>query len=288
MGQPARCTARRRRLGAELRALREAANVSAEEAARAIHGDKSKISRQETGRHRVTRLELDALLGLYGVGDDKRRQWLIALAADGGKRSWWRQHSDILRDEFKELLTLESDAARIATFQTQAVPGLLQTREYATAVISGSPQQLSVEKLDFYVDFRIKRQDIFCGERPPQYLAILREGVLRQQVGGPEVMAAQLRHLIAVSRPPDVTIQVIPFSESSFTTTGGSFVLYSYPDPLDFDVVQVPYLDGVLYLEEDDTAAKYRRVFDALRASALSARQSTELLASIASELERE
>ncbi|MFI8940534.1 helix-turn-helix domain-containing protein [Streptomyces syringium] len=288
MGQPARCTARRRRLGAELRTLREAAGISPEEAARAIHGDRSKISRQETGRHRVTRLELDALLDLYRAEDGKLRHWLIALASEGGKRSWWRQHGEILRDGFKELLTLESDAARIATFQTQVVPGLLQTREYATAVLAGSSEQLSKEKLQFYVDFRMKRQSIFEQESPPHYLCIMSEGVLHQQVGGRRVMAEQLRHLIDVSQPPDMTIQVIPFSQSAFTSTGGSFALYSYPDPLDFDVVQVAYLDGVLYLEEHETATKYRKVLDGLRASALSAQQSIELIASIARDLEHE
>ncbi|MFF4157564.1 helix-turn-helix domain-containing protein [Streptomyces sp. NPDC001678] len=286
MGQPARRTARRRRLGAELKALREAAKVTTEEAARAIHGDKSKISRQETGRHRVLRLELDVLLDLYGVEDEKLREWLIALAAEGGKRSWWRQHSEMIPPGFKELLTLESDAARIATFRSQIIPGLLQTQDYATAVINGSSAQLTADKLEFYVDLRMERQKIFLRGDPPQYLAIIQEGALRQEIGGPEVLAEQLRHLVAVSQPPEVTIQVIPFSQGVFTETRGSFVLYSYPDPLDLDVVQVEYLDGALYLEEDEPVARYRRALDGLRASALSSRQSIELISSIADELE--
>ncbi|MFE7115606.1 helix-turn-helix domain-containing protein [Streptomyces sp. NPDC057654] len=282
MGQPALRTARRRRLGAELKARREAAKVTPQAAAKAIHGDNSKISRVENGRHRVTRLELETLLNLYGVKDDKLREWLIALSAEGRKRSWWRQHSDALPDAFKELLMLESDAARIAAYQSEVVPGLLQTKEYATAVISGAASQLTKEEVEFYVNLRIERHAIFQRENPPRYLCIVQEGVLRQAVGGSRVMAAQLRHLIDLSHPPEMTIQVIPFSQGASTATGGSFVLYSYPDPMDLDIVQVEYLDGALYLEEDKTVEKYRNSLEGLRASALSSRQTIELISSIA------
>ncbi|MDT0450986.1 helix-turn-helix domain-containing protein [Streptomyces hesseae] len=210
VGQPARRTARRRRLGAELKALREAAKVTSEEAARAIHGDRTKISRQETGRHRVLRLELDVLLDLYQVGDEKLREWLIALASEGGKRSWWRQHSDKIPPGFKELLTLESDAERIAVFQSQLIPGLLQTRDYATAIINGHSAHLADDKREFYVNLRMERQEIFQRAVPPQYLAIIQEGALRQEIGGPKVLTEQLRHLVALSRAPEMTIQVIP------------------------------------------------------------------------------
>lgn len=286
MGQPARRTARRRRLGAELKALREAAKITSEEAARVTHGDRTKISRQETGRHRVTRPELDVLLDLYQVGDEKLREWLIALAAESGKRSWWRQHSEKIPPGLKELLTLESDAERIAAFHSQVIPGLLQTRDYATAVINEPSAQLADGKLEFYVNLRMERQEIFQRVVPPQYLAIIQEGALRQEVGGPKVLAEQLRHLVTLSRPPEMTIQVIPFSQGAFTDMRGSFVLYSYPNPLDLDVVQVEYLDGALYLEEDESVARYKRALDGLRAAALSSRQSMKLISSIADELE--
>ncbi|MBB5117724.1 hypothetical protein AF335_04185 [Streptomyces eurocidicus] len=288
MGYSARRTARRRKLGAELRALREAASVSIEEAARAIHGERTKISRQETGRHRVTRLELETLFTLYGAEDEKLRQWLIALSAEGGGRNWWRQHGDAFTDDFKEALTLESDAARIAVFQSRVIPGLLQTQEYATAVIAGSSPGLSEQRLNFHVDIRMSRQSIFLRGNPPRYTAVMTEGVVRQQIGGPKVLVDQLRHLLTLGETPDVTIQVIPYSQSEFTSAGGSFVLYSYPDPLDFDVVQVAHLHGDLYSEEDETAAKYRKAFERLQASALSPRKSAELISSVSHELERE
>ncbi|MGW2367444.1 helix-turn-helix domain-containing protein [Streptomyces sp. NPDC001667] len=288
MGHSARRTTRRRRLGAELRTLREAADVSTEEAAKAIHGDRTKISRQENGRHRITRLELEALLTLYKAEDESLRQWLVALSDEGNKRSWWHQHRDSLRDGFKEALTLETDAARISAFQSRIVPGLLQTQAYATAVISGSSDPLPKEKLDLFVDIRMSRQGIFLRGNPPQYAAIMTEGVIRQQIGGPQVMAEQLRHLVSLGETSEVEIQIIPYSQSTFTDADGSFILYSYPNPLDFDVVQVPYLVGDLYMEEDETVAKYRKAFEGLRASALPTLQSAELISSIACEYERE
>ncbi|MDL5199745.1 helix-turn-helix transcriptional regulator [Streptomyces sp. ALI-76-A] len=285
MGQPARRTARRRRLGAEIKEARVAAGVTPEQAARAIHGDKSKISRIETGRHRVSRLELETLMDLCRIHDPQKREWLVALSTEGHRRSWWRRHGDVLQPDFKELLTLEEDAERISAFQTQVLPGLVQTKNYATSVIRSSDPTLSDDHLEFFADFRVQRQAVLDRENPPSYLCIVTEGVLRQQVGGPEVMAEQLGYLVKSSQRPNVTIRVIPFEQPGYTGTSGSFVLYSYPDPLDLDVVQVEYLDGALYLEEDESVKKYRHSLDLLRESALPAPESIDLISKIARDL---
>ncbi|MFE5868418.1 helix-turn-helix domain-containing protein [Streptomyces roseifaciens] len=287
MGEQARCTARRRKLGAALREARDRAGVAVTQAARAVDGGSSKVSRIETGRHRITQTELKALMDLYRIRDEKTRDWLIALASEGRKRTWWRKYPDVISNGFKENLTLETEAARIAAHHTQVIPGLLQTHEYAKAVMSGAPDPYTDEQLERYADFRMARQCVFERDDAPQYACVIPEGVIRHSVGGPDVMAAQLRKLIAASRPPAITIQVLPFTQCAFTCTGGSFTLYSYPDPLDFDVVHIEHLDGELFLEEDETAARYRRVFESLRASALPAQESTEVLASIADALER-
>ncbi|MCC3768745.1 helix-turn-helix transcriptional regulator [Streptomyces sp. UNOC14_S4] len=288
MRDQSRRPARRRRLGSELRALREAASVSLEEAGRALHGDKTKISRQETGQQRVSRLELEVLLGLYQAANEKVRERLIALSAEESRHGWWRRHGEMLHDGFKELLSLEADAVRISAFQTQVVPGLLQTQEYATAVISGCSDPLAKEELDTYVDFRMSRQSIFLRENPPEYRAVIMEGAIRQQIGGAEVLADQLRHLVALSQSPALTIQVVPLSRSVFIDTGGSFVIYSYPDLMDLDVVQVEHLDSVFYLEDDKTVSKYQRVIDGLRGSALPPDRSIQFISSIARDLEGE
>jgi transcriptional regulator with XRE-family HTH domain len=285
VGQQARRTARRRRLGAAIQEARERAGVTPEQAARAIHGDKSKISRIETGRHRVSRLELEILLDLCKVTESKTRDWLVALSTEGQRRSWWRRHGDVLEQDFKELLTLEDDAERIVAFQAQVLPGLVQTKNYAKSVMRSSVPDLPVERLEFFADFRVQRQAVLEKENPPNYLCIVTEGVLRQQVGGPDVMAEQLRHLLSISQLPNITIQVIPFEQQGYTGTSGSFVLYSYPDPLDLDVVQVEYLDGALYLEEDDAVRKYRHSLELLRLSALPSPRSIDLISAIARDL---
>ncbi|RLV08929.1 DNA-binding protein [Streptomyces griseocarneus] len=287
MGYSARCTARRRRLGTALRTLREAANVTMEEAAKAIHGERTKISRQETGRHGVTQFELEALFTLYEPKDEKLLQWLVALSDESSKRVWWRQYSKILTDDFKEMLALESEAARISAFQPRVIPGLLQTQAYAATIIADSSDGLGQDELDRFVDVRMSRQGIFLRGDPPRYVTILTEGAIRQQIGNPEAMSEQLRHLVALSQTPEVELLVIPYSQGTYAKAEGSFVLYSYPTPLSFDVVQVPYLLGSLYLEEDEVVGKYQRAFEKLRASALSVRQSVELVSSVADEFER-
>lgn len=270
MGQQAHRTARRRRLGAALRQLREAAGVTAVDAAEAIHGGSSKISRIETGCHCVTRLELDALMTLYRVREGRTREWLIALASEDRSRSWWRQPGEPLSASFKEMLALESSAATICTFQAQVVPGLLQTRAYATTLINGS-DPLPQDAVEFYVDLRMERQSIFRRENPPSYLCILMEGVLHQHVGGPATMAEQLRHMVDASRQSTVTILVIPYTQTAFAAPGCSFIVFSHPAPLNLDVVAVEALDGARCLEDDETVAKYHRALGRLRASALPA-----------------
>ncbi|MBZ4319274.1 helix-turn-helix domain-containing protein [Streptomyces huiliensis] len=287
MAHASRRTARRRRLGTILREAREAAGVTATDAAQAIHTDNTKISRIETGRHRVTRLELETLFALYDVADVKMRKWLIALAAEGNQRTWWRGHSSRLNADFKELLTHESDAARITAFQSQLVPGLLQTRDYATAVIRDVSSHLSDADVDFFVDLRLARQNVLRRNNPPQYLALLQEGAIRQQIGGPTVLADQLRHLLAVNREPELTIQVVPFYQYGWTAVQGSFTVFSYPKPLDLDVVHIPYLGGSLYLEDDEVVRKSWRTIARLKAAALSTAQSAELMESIVLELEQ-
>ncbi|WP_424891731.1 helix-turn-helix domain-containing protein [Streptomyces sp. XH2] len=287
MGQQAQRTARRRKLGAALKEVREAAGITVAQAAAAVTGDNSKVSRIETGRHRITPAELAALLDLYRVGEKRTRDWLIALASEARKNTWWRHYGQ-LSPGFSEALTLESEAENISVFQAQLVPGLLQTPDYARVVLAGAPEPRTEEALDLYVDIRMQRQRLLQREQPPQYHCVMLEGVVRQHLGGPRTMASQLRSLAAMSQLPHVTIQVIPFSQSMHASTSGSFNLYSYPSPMDFHVVQISYLDGELFLEEDETTRKCQRLFRALQALALSAEQSTSLMMSIADELERE
>ncbi|MGW1206287.1 helix-turn-helix domain-containing protein [Streptomyces cyaneofuscatus] len=276
-----RPTVRRRRLGAELKRLREKAGVRMEDAAERIGGDKPKISRQENGRQGVSKLEIEALLELYRVSDDRLRTALITLAREGRRKGWWAQYSDILPAGFQERLSIESDAARILTFQSMLVPGLLQTAEYATEVIRAAGKSATEDQIKSYIEVRASRQEILARDNPPQYVCLLDEAVLRREVGGPAVMAGQLGKILEVNNPPRLTIQVVPLSQGWHAGADGAFNIYSYPDPMDLDVVNLDYLDGALYLEEDLPVERYQLAFDELRATALASRQSMELVSSV-------
>ncbi|MGQ4451481.1 helix-turn-helix domain-containing protein [Streptomyces griseus] len=276
-----RPTVRRRRLGAELKRLREKAGVKMEEAAERIGGDKPKISRQENGRQGVSKLEIEALLALYGVSDERLRTALTTLAREGRRKGWWAQYSDILPGGFQEGLSIESDAVRILTFQPMLVPGLVQTAEYATEVIQSADKGSTEEQIASYIKVRSSRQEAFGRDNPPQFLCLLDEAVLHREVGGPAVMAAQLDKILEINNPPKLTIQVVPFAQGWHAGADGAFNIYSYPDPMDLDVVSLEHLDGVLYLEEDESVERYQLAFDELRAAALTTKQSMGLVSSV-------
>ncbi|WP_405807307.1 helix-turn-helix domain-containing protein [Streptomyces sp. NBC_01187] len=279
---------RRRKLGSELKALREAAGIPVDRAAKRIHGDNTKMSRLETGRQRITRLELEALLELYGVKDARLREGLTALSIEAHKRSWWRQYGEMLDPSFQEALSMESDAEQICVFDPQLIPGLLQTRAYAATVISQLPPQLIDTEVESHVSVRLARQEILARERPPHYVCVVTESALRQEIGGRKVMAEQLWHLTKVSKPPRRTIQVLPYAQGVHLGLMGGFLIYSYPEPMDLDVVNVEYLDGAPYLEDDAPVKRYRMAFDQIRSSALSTRQSMNLISDIARDLDSE
>ncbi|MFI1187064.1 helix-turn-helix domain-containing protein [Streptomyces californicus] len=284
MASHPRPTVRRRRVGAELKRLREKAGVRMEDAAERIGGDKPKISRQENGRQGVSKLEIEALLELYGVSDDRLRTALITLAREGRRKGWWAQYSDILPAGFQERLSIESDAARILAFQPMLVPGLLQTVEYATEVIRSVDKEATEEQLASYIEVRRSRQEIFTRDNPPQFVCLLDEAVLHREVGGPAVMADQLGKILEISNPPKLTIQVVPFAEGWHAGADGAFNIYSYPDPMDLDVVNLDYLDGALYLEEDKPVERYQLAFDELRTASLSTKKSMEVVSSVQKE----
>ncbi len=252
-----------------------------EDAAERIGGDKPKISRQENGRQGVSKLEIEALLELYRVSDDRLRTALTTLAREGRRKGWWAQYSDILPAGFQERLSIESDAARILTFQSMLVPGLLQTTEYATEVIRAAGKSQTEEQIKSYIEVRASRQEILARPNPPQYVCLLDEAVLRREVGGPAVMVRQLDKILEVNNPPRLTIQVVPLSQGWHAGADGAFNIYSYPDPMDLDVVNLDYLDGALYLEEDLPVERYQLAFDELRAAALASRHSMKLVSSV-------
>jgi transcriptional regulator with XRE-family HTH domain len=269
---------RRRLLGASLRRFREKADYTLDDAARVLECDRSKISRIETGQRGIRPKELRELLAEYGV-DQRRIDAFQILARQANQTGWWQSYSHVMSDAYQDFISLEASARSISTYEAQLVPGLLQTEDYARAIAAASLVGESQEEREQFVQARITRQNVLARDAPLQLWAILSEGALRQQVGGPQVMSAQLRYLIEVSTSrPNVNLQVLPFAVGAHAATSGPFVIMKFPETADLGVVYLEGQTGGTYLESADEAARYTLVFEHLRASALSTTATVRLI----------
>ncbi|MEV5610086.1 helix-turn-helix transcriptional regulator [Streptomyces sp. NPDC052225] len=275
---------RRRKLGAELRALRVRAGLTSGEAARLVGWHQSKVSRIETGRSGVKPSDVLLLLDAFDAQDPRLRELIVALAGaeDTGGRHWWHAYRGLLPPSYSDFISLESQACRIRTLETSVVPGLLQTPEYARAVTRSVLVGMPERNIDALVEVRLARQDVLRGQPPLQMNAVLDEAVLRREVGGNGILARQLTHLMAAAHMPNVRIQVLPFSGGSHIGITGPFVVFSFPNTTDLDVVVLDHLTSSLYLERKEDLKAYTDAFDALVLHALSPEDSLEFIAQLA------
>ena len=197
---------RRRKLGEELRSLRHTTGLTSREAAQLLGWHQSKVSRIETGASGVTPADVSRLLDAYGVDDRQLCSLLEALAgsAGGGGTGWWHAYRGLIPPQYRDFISLESQAGTVRTLETSVVPGLLQTADYARAVTTASLDGLPAGQLDSLVDVRLARQGVLRADPPLKLSAVLDEAVLRREVGGPRVMSEQLRHLSQVAQLPHV------------------------------------------------------------------------------------
>jgi transcriptional regulator with XRE-family HTH domain len=266
-------TIRRRRLAAELRRLRERAGLSGEEVAERLLVSKSKISRLETGQRGVSARDVRDLLTLYGVTDAAYREELMALAQESRRRGWWSSYSDLMPGPY---IGLEAEASAVWNYQAAMVPGLLQTDDYARAIIRAAlvTDEAEVERR---VTARLTRQERLHGETPLHLCTILDESVLYREVGGPAIMLRQLEHLAEAARLPHVTIRILPYSAGAYLAMGMPIVLLSFPGE-DPGVAMVENIMGELYLEKPEEVARFTLVFDQLQAAALNPEKSLKHL----------
>ncbi|MET9831638.1 helix-turn-helix transcriptional regulator [Streptomyces sp. NPDC006385] len=281
---------RRRKLGAELRALRTGAGLTSGEAARLVGWHQSKVSRIETGSSGVKPADVRLLLDAYGVRDTQLRELLLVLAGSdesGGRHHWWHAYRGVLPPTYRDFISLESQASAMRTLETSVVPGLLQTPEYARAVtraaVSGVADEADAadERLDALVAVRLARQDVLHADPPLRLSAVLDEAVLRREIGGPEVMARQLGRLREAARLPHVRLQVLPFAAGEHIGITGPFVIFSFPRTSDLDVVVLDHLTSSLYLERKEDLRAYAEAFNALRIHALSPEESLDYIAAL-------
>lgn len=279
---------RRRKLGAELRELRTGAGLTSGEAARLVGWHQSKVSRIETGASGVKPADVRLLLDAYGVRDARLRELLLVLAGSdegGGRHHWWHAYRGVLPPTYRDFISLESQASAMRTLETSVVPGLLQTPEYARAVTRAAVGGLdddADERLEALVAVRLARQDVLRADPPLELSAVLDEAVLRREVGGPEVMARQLRRLVEAARVPQVRLQVLPFAAGEHIGITGPFVIFSFSRTSDLDVVVLDHLTSSLYLERKEDLQAYTEAFNALRIHALSPEESMDYIAALA------
>ncbi|CAL9429966.1 helix-turn-helix domain-containing protein [Streptomyces sp. enrichment culture] len=276
-----------RQLGDELRRARESAGISMARAAEVLDCTKGKISRIENGHVPVRSPDLTALMRTYGVEDSASRERLVALARRANRRrrqGWWHAYASVLSDTYIDQIEMESICEGICTYQVQLVPGLLQTMQYGRAVAVASRAWRTAEDIDQFVGVRLARQKRLTGEGAIDYWAVLSEGVLHQQVGGPAVMREQLHHLLAMAQRPNVTIQVLPFSRGAHSSMYGPYLLLTFPQMASLDLVLTETPTGNTWMERETEVACYRALFDDARMAALPPTESLSLIQRVAKE----
>jgi transcriptional regulator with XRE-family HTH domain len=268
-------------LGAQLRRLREARRISLEEAGRVIRASHSKISRLETGRVGFKDRDIIDLLAFYGVTDDKEIQALRDLAARANAPGWWHDYSDVLPNWFEAYVGLEEAATQIRSYEVQFVSGLLQTGDYARAVVRLGNPTTSTKDIDRRVSLRLARQMLLTRPDPPSIWVVLDEAVLRRPCGGAAVMRGQLKHLLDLAERPNITIQVIPFQAGGHAAAGGQFQILRFgADDLP-DIVYLEQLTSALYLDKQETIDSYLMVMERLCMSAATPSSSVRAIRSM-------
>jgi transcriptional regulator with XRE-family HTH domain len=271
---------RRRRLAAELHRLREAAGLTCDEVAARLEFSASKISRIETGRVLVSPRDVRDLLETYGVPEDQRGG-LIQLAHESRQKGWWQGFGYSVDPHLANYLGMEGAASEIRYYSATRIPALLQTEDYARAVVAaGQADSLYPHGGGRSVALMMERQRL-ARETPPSVWAVLDEAAVRRQVGGQAVMRGQVDHLIELSSSGTMFLQLIPFGSGAYVAMDLPFAILSYPDPADPDVVCAGYQTGVLWIEDAAEVHRFTTTFHHLQAVALSIKESAALMTSV-------
>lgn len=271
-------------LGSQLRRLREAKEITREDAGYTIRASGSKISRMELGRVSFKERDVADLLTLYGVNDETERTALLGLVRRANEPGWWQRYSDVLPSWFQAYVGLEEAAMRIRTYEVQFVPGLLQTEDYARAVISVGGWGLPDQEIERRVSLRMERQKVLAQSETPRLWAVVDEAALRRPIGGSEVMRAQLEHLIDLTKEPNIVLQVMPFRSGGHSAEGGAFTILRFDDPELPDVVYVEQLTGALYLDNRKDLDRYTGAMERLCVDSTTPDETAAILDRILSE----
>lgn len=266
-------------LGAHLRRLREAAGVTREEAGARIRGSHAKISRLELGRVGFKERDVVDLLARYGVAAGAEHDSMLDLARRANRPGWWHQYGDLLPSWFETYVGLEQAATQLRTYEPQFVPGLLQTEAMVRAVTGLGHSSMPDAERERRVELRLRRQRILSAEQPPTLWAVVDEAALSRSPGGPEVMAEQIEHLVAMAARPHVVLQVVPFARGGHAGAGGPFSILRFARESEVpDVVYLEQLTSALYLDKRSDVDDYLATMELLCVQALPPRETVAFL----------
>lgn len=271
-------------LGAQLRRLREASNITREAAGYAIRASHAKISRLELGRVGFKERDIADLLVLYGITDPQEREAFLKLARQANTPGWWHEYSDVLPPWFETYLGLEQACSIIRTYESQFVPGLLQTEDCARGVIRLGHPNCPAEEVDRRVGLRMKRQQILTQPQAPSLWAIIDEAAL-WRLGGRAAMRGQIQRLIEMAELPNVTLQALPLCAGGHAAVGGPFTILRFAEPDLPDVVYLEQLTSSLYLDKPHHVDRYLMIIDLLCVQAKSPIKTISFLNGIIKEI---
>ena len=251
-------------LGSKLRQLREDAGITREDAGYAIRASSAKIGRLELGKVASKERDVADLLTLYGVTDADERESFLTLARQANAPGWWREYGDVLPNWFQTYLGLEQAASCIRVYEPQLVPGLLQTEDYARAIMLIRHLHVSAEEVERRIALRMARQEFLTQPGAPGLWVALDEAALRRPLGDWTIQRAQLLHLIEMAQLPNVTLQVVPFEAGGHAAAGGPFTILRFSEPDLPDIVYLEHLTNAVYLDKKRDTVDYLAIMDNL------------------------
>lgn len=277
-------TVKRRRLSAALRQMRLDAGLDPKEAARRLEWDPTKIHRMERNKWvRPDPRDVKDLLDLYGVTDERQREAMLTLARESRQRGWWADYQDVFRSSLPDF---EAGAAIIRTYEGMLVPGLLQTADYTRALMRAGAS-LDDAAIERRVEARMARQAILDGDGAPQLWAVIDEAALLKMVGGPQVMRAQLGHIIKAGESQNIAVQILPNVAGAHAAMNGGFVILDFASDLDPSLVCIETATDSLYLEQAEELHRYTVMYSHVQALALSPEDSARFVESMIRQLQR-
>ncbi len=267
-----------------LRQAREASDYTATQVGNKFKWSSGKVSKMETTEtKRIKPDDLDKLMDLYEIKDPNRRSAMHALAKDARQRGWWSKYKEVFTD--RALPDFETEASVIRTFETQMVPGLLQTPAYAGDLLQGG-RLASPAIITKKVEARMARREILVRHNPARFRAVIEESALHKRIGSKGVLREQLAHLHHMAQLPNIDIQVLPAEAGSHAGLCAPFTILDFPDPLDLPIVYIDTASNGLFLEDHDEVEAHSATFSDIQGSALSTVRSADLITSVLKSLE--